>query len=140
MNILREKLRVQGHHRACFGGDSSASSSTTNNDTQVQAAGGDNSVVQSINVTNEGGAVTLTDQGAVKEAFAFAKTAIESAASSSEAMYAGALGTVKDSNKLLASAYQQGQAGDQTQLKYAGFAVVGLAVVAATAFAIKAKG
>jgi hypothetical protein len=139
MDLLREKLRAQKHHRACFGGDSSAHSSTTNNDTQVQAAGGDNSTVQSINVTNKGGDVTLTDQGAVKEAFTFAKTAIASAASSSEAMYAGALGTVRDQNKLLADAYQQGQSGDQTQLKYAGFAVVGLAVVATAAFAIKAK-
>jgi uncharacterized beta-barrel protein YwiB (DUF1934 family) len=119
-----------------FGGGNS-SSSTTNNyeDTQTQAAGGDASTVQSVNIKASGSDITLTDQGAIKAALDFAKN--ESA--SSQNMYQGALATVSDQNKLLANAYQQGQAGDQVSLKYAGFAVVGLAVAAAAAIAMKAK-
>ena len=44
-------------------------------------------------------------------------------------MFAGAVGAVSKANERLALAYQSGQAGDQTSLKYAGFIVVGLAAV-----------
>ena len=44
-------------------------------------------------------------------------------------MFNGALGAVKQANENLSLAYQSGQAGDQTSLKYAGFIVVGLAAV-----------
>ena len=44
-------------------------------------------------------------------------------------MFDGAVSAVSKANERLALAYQSGQAGDQTQLKYAGFAVVGLAAV-----------
>jgi hypothetical protein len=44
-------------------------------------------------------------------------------------IFEGALQSIDKSNKQLADAYQKGQAGDQVALKYAGFAVVGLAAV-----------
>lgn len=117
-----------------FGGGNS-SSSTTNNyeDTQTQAAGGDASTVQSVNIKSSDSTITLSDQGAIRAAMDFAK----SASATNQSMYEGALATVSNQNKLLANAYQQGQAGDQIQLKYAGFAVVGLAVAVAAAIAIK---
>lgn len=119
-----------------FGGGNS-SSSTTNHyeDTQTQAAGGDNSNVSSLNVKAEGSTINVADQGSIQAAFDFAKNA----SATSQSMYEGALATVSSQNKLLAQAYQNGQAGDQTQLKYAGFAVVGLAVAMAAAIAIKGK-
>lgn len=119
-----------------FGGGNS-SSSTTNQyeDTQTQAAGGDNSTVQSVTVKAMDSTVMLTDQGAIAQAFDYAKKTNDT----SQSMYEGALAMVSNQSKLLASAYQQGQAGDQTQLKYAGFAVVALAAVMAAAIAIKGK-
>lgn len=79
--------------------------------------------------------IQMTDQGAVKQALDYATNVT----AKSETMFEGALATVRDQNKLLANAYQQGGAGDQTQLKYAGFILVGLAVTAVSFFALKAK-
>lgn len=122
-----------------FGGDSS--SSTTNlyesNTQTLTARDGGSLTANNIKATDS--TVVVTDGGAVKNALDFAQQASQQVTAAGQSMYDGALATVRDQNKLLASAYQQGQAGDQTQLKYAGFAVVGLAVVAAAAFAIKAK-
>ena len=119
-----------------FGGDSSSSTTNNNIDESQKLSGGNDSVVSATNIkANEGSIVNVTDNGAVKSAMAFAAHV----SASGESMYQGALATVRDQNKLLAQAYQNGQAGDQTQLKYAGFAVVGLAVAAAAAIAMKAK-
>lgn len=114
-----------------FGGDSS--SSTTNNTDNSSEALTAGQVASNTLVKGSSNTITVTDQGAVRAALDFAK----SAAATSQSMYEGALATVSSQNKLLANAYQQGQAGDQTQLKYAGFAVVGLAVAVAAAIAIK---
>lgn len=119
-----------------FGGNSS--SSTTNvYDTLNQASTArDNSVVTSQNISaTDGSTISVTDNGAVKQALDYATNVT----AKSETMFEGALATVRDQNKLLANAYQQGGAGDQTQLKYAGFILVGLAVTAVSFFALKAK-
>lgn len=122
-----------------FGGDSSSSTSNlyeTNTQTLSANEGGQ---LTANNIKATDSTVMVTDGGAVKNALDFANAASRQITAAGQSMYEGALATVSDQNKLLADAYQQGQAGDQTQLKYAGFAVVGLAVVAAAAFAIKAR-
>lgn len=128
MNVYEQKRRALGHHCPGIGGSSKTSSSTEVADMRVVGGEG------SINVSNKGGSTSLsviaTDQGAVAGGLALgskavdtvAKTAADTVASSS-AMFENALGEV-------AKAYQSGNAGEQTQLKYAGFIVVGLAVVA----------
>lgn len=136
MNPLQERLRALGHMRACFGGDSSTSSTTNIYDKRV--VGGDGSTNVSADVSG-GGSLTVvqTDQGAVDAGLALGSKAIDAATkaaagtqATAASMFDGALSAVKDSNERLALAYQSGQAGDQTTLKYAGFAVVGLAAFA----------
>lgn len=116
-----------------FGGDSSSSTTNVYEDTQTQAAGGDNSNVSSLNVKAQGSTINVADQGSIQAAFDFAKNA----SATSQSMYEGALATVSSQNKLLADAYQKGGAPEQIQLKYAGFAVVGLAVAVAAAIAFR---
>lgn len=129
MNIDREKRRCRPDAgRLHFSGGSSSSAQTTNNYDQ-RVVGGDKSQNLSLNVSGEKSTITLTDQGAVAAASDIAKTSLATSAASSQQMFGGALAAVTDANKQLALAYQSGQAGDQTQLKYAGFVVVGLAVV-----------
>lgn len=116
---------------------SRSSSSTTHNTDQSETntIGGNESNVTSIK--GDGNIVSVSDFGAVKKAFSFAEKSAEQAAKNQNDMFTNVLATVKDQNKLLSSAYQQGNAGDQVQLKYAGFAVVGLAVAAAAVIAVK---
>ena len=146
MNPLQEKRRALGHHRACFGGDSSTAS-TTNIDAK-RVVGGDGSVNVSADVSGGGLTVVQTDQGAVSAGLALGGQAVDAAAklatntqaqagsmfkdalSAVRANTSDAFGLVSDTNERLALAYQSGQAGEQTQLKYAGFAVVGLAALA----------
>lgn len=116
-----------------FGGDSSSSTTNVYEDTQTQASGGNSSNVQSLNVKASDSQITVSDQGAIQAALNFAR----SAAGTSQSMFEGALATVSSQNKLLADAYQKGRAPEQVSLKYAGFAVVGLAVAVAAAIAIK---
>ena len=142
MNPLQEKRRAMGHSRAHFGGDSSTASETKNYDKRV--VGGDGSINLSADVGGSGTlSVIQTDQGAVSAGLALGSKAIDAATkaaagtqASAQNMFEGALQSVGDANERLALAYQSGQAGDQTQLKYAGFAVVGLA---ALAFLARAK-
>lgn len=67
----------------------------------------------------------------MEQAFdAMGTTSTKNALDTSADMYSGALGgAVSSANEKLALAYQSGQAGDQTSLKYVGFIVVGLAAV-----------
>lgn len=117
----------------CFGGSSSASASTTNN-TDMRVVGGDDSV--NLSAQNSDVSIIATDHGAVAAGMQLGSEAITASTKTATAamdsgtnMFNGALGAVKDANERLALAYQSGQAGDQTSLKYAGFIVVGLAAV-----------
>lgn len=131
MNIQHEKRRALGHHRPHFGGDSSTASTT--NITDQRVVGGDGSS----NVSASGSSrvtVTATDHGAVSAGMELGTQAINAAAKSAAgtmetgaSMFDGALTAVSKANEKLADAYQQGQAGEQTTLKIAGFVVVGLA-------------
>ena len=118
-----------------FGGSSSSSatSSTTNN-TDMRVVGGDGST--NVSAQNSSVSVIATDHGAVSGGLQLATHAMDTSAATNQAalnsgaeMFKGALGAVSGANERLALAYQSGQAGDQTQLKYAGFVVVGLAAV-----------
>lgn len=90
MDLLRERARVRGHHRAQFGGDSSSSStsnisydytdnrsvsSVDNHSTNIMAgnSGGTNTIdrsfnTNSFNTTTTNTSVTQTDHGAVQGA------------------------------------------------------------------------
>lgn len=133
MNVYQERRRALGHHRACFGGSSSTESKSEIIDARV--VGGNDSL--NLSSQNSSVSVITTDQGAVAAGMtlgtqaidAVTKAAANTNATSSE-LFKGALGAVSDANERLALAYQSGQAGDQTQLKYAGFVVVGLAALA----------
>ena len=114
-----------------FGGDSS--SSTTNNTDNSSEALSAGQVASNTLVKGSDNTITVTDQGSVQAALNFAKAA----AGTSQSMFEGALATVSSQNKLLADAYQKGGAPEQIQLKYAGFAVVGLAVAVAAAIALR---
>lgn len=134
---------------------SKRNTSTTNNTeiTDSRVVGGDGSVNLSANDSNV--SFVATDHGAVSGGLNLGSQAITAAtrmAADTNAttgnMFAGALdfagasqgsaiAAVSDANERLALAYQSGQAGDQTQLKYAGFAVVGLAALAFAATKLK---
>lgn len=119
----------------CFGGGSSSSSSSTTNQTDMRVVGGDQSTnlsTQSNTATIE---VTSTDHAAVKTALEMAGAVSGAAQKLSADIVNGAIDsnaqTVSSALKEVGAAYQQGAAGDQIQLKYAGFIVVGLAAVMA---------
>lgn len=120
-----------------FGGSSSSASSSTTNNTDMRVVGGDGSSNTSAQNSGAGDlTIIATDQGAVKAGMDLASQAIDAnshttgaALDTTAQIYEGALGAVSSANERLALAYQSGQAGDQTQLKYAGFIVVGLAAV-----------
>lgn len=112
---------------------SSSKTSAKNEVADMRVVGGDNSTNTSIK-TSGAVNVTATDHGAVKAGMALGTQAIDAAAKSAAgtvasagSMFDGALTAVSKANEQLADAYQQGQAGDQTTLKIAGFVVVGLA-------------
>lgn len=123
-----------------FGGSSSSraetSSSTENRDMRV--VGGDAS--QNISANDSTVSVIATDHGAVAAGMQLGTLAIKDTTSAATTMFQDALrsatdtqktavGAISAANERLALAYQSGQAGDQTSLKYAGFVVVGLAAV-----------
>lgn len=118
----------------CFGGSSQADSSQTTNNTDSRVVGGNDSINLSAN--NSTVSMISTDHAAVSGALNLGTHAIDANAQNASQtlqaganMFQGALDAVSHSGDKLALAYQSGQAGDQTQLKYAGFVVVGLAVV-----------
>lgn len=126
-----------------------SNTSSTSNATDMRVVGGQQSANLSAQASNvaSGGALSNVlnaqnsnvvmntgDYGAIAGGLELATRALDTnaaLATSSNAnagsMFAGALGAVSDANQRLALAYQSGQAGDQVQLKYAGFVVVGLA-------------
>lgn len=123
---------------AHFGGDSSSATTNKTDVRDMRVVGGDNSTNTSTSFgdVRARATVTLTDHGAVRAGLDLGTKALDAnaaAVSTSLAaagdMFTGALDTVKDSNQRLALAYQSGQTGEQTMLKYAGFIVVGLAAV-----------
>lgn len=75
MNLLREKLRAQGHHLAQFGGGSSSSSAQTTYQTDNRRTIGANGI------SNENGTVNVLDGGAIANSFDFANQAFEKAVS-----------------------------------------------------------
>jgi hypothetical protein len=121
--------------------------------TDSRVVGGDNSVNLSANDSNV--SVYATDHGAVAGGLSLGSEAVTAATrmaadtnKTTASLFAGALefggdalsmaaGAMSSANEQLADAYQQGNAGDQTQLKYAGFVVVGLAALAFAASKIK---
>lgn len=121
-----------------FGGDSSSSAATTNNTetTDMRVVGGNDSTNTSTKIAATNSTIQITDAGAVKagldlgsQAIAASVKAGQAVADAGGSMFEGALEAVSKANENLSKAYQQGQAGDQVALKYAGFIVVGLAAV-----------
>lgn len=119
---------------AYFSSSSEASTSSTTENRDMRVVGGDASTNISTNDSTVN--VMTTDHGAVQAGMTLGTQAIQAATSStnnaltsSTNIFEGALGAVSKANERLALAYQSGQAGDQTSLKYAGFVVVGLAAV-----------
>ena len=127
IHSLEQRHAPGGRLCPAFGGSSSSASSSTTNNTDMRVVGGNDSA--NISAQNSSVSVVSTDHGAVNAAVGLANKAIDTNATSSAAMFSGALGAVSGANERLALAYQSGQAGDQTSLKYAGFVVVGLAAV-----------
>lgn len=132
IKTFEQRHALGGIARPCFGGDSSSATTNTTENRDMRVVGGD----QSVNVSANDSTVTLTDHGAVKAGLDLGSKALDTvsdttraAMNSSGDMFQGALDAVQASNERLALAYQSGQAGDQTTLKYAGFIVVGLAAV-----------
>ena len=134
--------------RLCPGFSSSKSSSSTTNLTKnadMRVVGGEGSANVSANESIV--SVMTTDHGAVQAGMTLGTQAIDAATvntantlAASKSIFQGALtsnseanrnaiGAVTSANERLALAYQSGQAGDQTSLKYAGFVVIGLAAV-----------
>ena len=137
MDLLaaRRSTTPMGNRAHFDGGDSSASTSSTTNNTDARVVGGNDSTNLSAN--NSTVSVIATDHSAVQAGLQLGSQAIDAVtkttavqADSAANMFQGALTAVNKANENLALAYQSGQAGDQTTLKYAGFIVVGLAAVA----------
>jgi hypothetical protein len=117
-----------------FGGGSSSTTAATTNNTDMRVVGGDDSV--NLSAQNSTVSVIATDHGAVSAGLDLSSKAIDASTKTASAsleagtnMFEGALSAVSSANDKLALAYQSGQAPEQTMLKYAGFAVVGLAAV-----------
>jgi hypothetical protein len=123
-----------------FGGGSSSSSATTSTteNRDMRVVGGDAS--QNISANDSEVTVIATDHGAVAGGLQLGTLAVNKTTSTAQTMFSDALrsatetqkitvGAISAANERLALAYQSGQAGDQTSLKYAGFVVVGLAAV-----------
>ena len=118
----------------CFGGGSSSASSSTTNNTDMRVVGGADSV--NLSAQNSDVSIIATDHGAVEAGMQLGSQAITASTKTATAamdagsnMFEGALNAVSSANDKLALAYQSGQQPEQTALKYAGFAVVGLAAV-----------
>lgn len=127
IHSLEQRHAPGGRLCPAFGGSSSSASSSTTNNTDMRVVGGNDST--NVSAQNSSVSVIATDHGAIEAAAGIANKAIDTNATSSASMFNGALGAVKQANENLSLAYQSGQAGDQTSLKYAGFIVVGLAAV-----------
>ena len=111
-----------------FGGDSSTSSKTEVNDMRV--VGGDSSTNTSVKTGDRSTVnVTATDHGAVQAGMALGTQAIDAAARNAIDTMATTANMFDGAVSAVAKAYESGKAGDQVQLKYAGFVVVGLAAV-----------
>jgi len=117
-----------------FGGGSSSSTAASTTNTDMRVVGGDNST--NLSAQNSDVSVIATDHGAVTAGLQLGTKAIDASTTSSAAaltaganMFEGALSAVSQANERLTLAYQSGQAPEQTMLKYAGFAVVGIAAV-----------
>lgn len=143
---LEQRHAAGGRLCPCFS-SSKSSSSTTNltKNADMRVVGGEGSANVSANESIV--SVMTTDHGAVQAGMTLGTQAIDAATvntantlAASKSIFQGALtsnseansnaiGAVTSANERLALAYQSGQAGDQTSLKYAGFVVIGLAAV-----------
>lgn len=120
----------------CIGGSSSSQANQTTQNTDMRVVGGADSTNLSVQ-NSDNLHIIATDHGAVKAGMQLGTQAIDAVTTANATdtaamadMFKGALGVVSNSGDKLALAYQSGQAGDQTSLKYVGFIVVGLAAVA----------
>lgn len=108
MDLLREKLRARGHHRAQFGGDSSSSSSqqtsysytdnrsvssVDNHSTNIMSGNsgsGNNSIDRSFNTDSFNTynvSTTVTDHGAVAAGAAVAANAMQNNSTNTELLF-----------------------------------------------------
>lgn len=131
MNLLREKLRARGHHRAC-GGDSDASQTDATQDRKVsgrdgaQVSGDGNTVYQ---VSTDHGAVlagveAARDSSRTGAALALAtitagKGIFDSALANTRDVFTAGLSSVD-------KAYETARAGDQREVSMVALAVVGI--------------
>ena len=102
-----------------------ANTTTTNIDKRVAA--GDNSTI----VSADNSTVTLTDQGAVHDAFGFAQAAFDKTVQAIGDNTHETLSAVQQSESTLADAYATAKAGEQKVLVAAGLLIVGVVAVAA---------
>ena len=143
---LEQRHSPGGRLCPCFS-SSKSSSSTTNltENADMRVVGGEGST--NVSASDSFVSVMTTDHGAVQAGMTLGTQAIDAATvntantlAASKSIFQGALtsnseanrnaiGAVTSANERLALAYQSGQAGDQTSLKYAGFVVIGLAAV-----------
>jgi hypothetical protein len=108
---------------------SDSSQTSTTNNTDLRIAGGDGSV--NVSSQNSSVALTLTDAGAVHDAFGFAQAALNGAFAAVASNDAGAQAQVTAAMKAVADAWAGAKAGEQKVLVGIGVIVVALVGVAA---------
>lgn len=99
MNLLREKLRAQGHHLAQFGGGSSSSTASTTNQTDNRrtiGAGG---------ISAEGSTVNVLDGGAINAAFGFSGDVVGESFNFAKTAQSAALDSLNTTSNLVKDAY-----------------------------------
>lgn len=117
--LARRLNRERGPHRYCSYESSSATSSQANTSTanyDLRVAGGNNST----NVSASNSTVWVTDNGAVNNAFGFARDAFN-----------GAVGGFAKSAEMVKDAYSEAKAGEQKVLVGMGLIITGVVAVAA---------
>lgn len=117
-DLLREKRRACGQHRAQFGGSGGSSSNQTkteNTDSRISQQSG-------TAVSGDGNTLNVLDGGAIENAFKFAASA-----------QAAAVGTIQETSKLVSDAYAEAKGrGTMTDWILVGsLAVAGLVAVTA---------
>jgi len=160
MDLIREKLRAKGHHRAQLGGDSSSSSSqtTTNNysDNRAVSSSDNHSTNTNMFSNNLGGSISVdrsfntgsfnttnvstTDAGAVSAAMTNNSTNTQAVLALAEKLFSGQKDIVtqnqnlaKDLSSNAATAYEgaTAQANGNKTMMLVGVAIVGIVAVMA---------
>lgn len=111
----------------CLGGASESSSDTTTSNTDMRVVGGE----QSTNVSAQNSTVTLTDQGAVHDAFGFGEKVVAGAFEFATGTQTAADDMVESAMSKVSDAYETAKAGEQRVFAGAVLAVVGIVAFAA---------